>query len=695
MPLPTYFTYNSYYKSCRHTICFIENSLHNHTLKDFMSLYLDHIIELFQEEELRFFYVEKVDKGQLHIVDRNGKRNRVPETRIIFLFPQTTNSESATSAIDRLQEEISSMMHDIDTLLLWESVPENDREYTIAELSHIYFNQPSILEQSALFRALREDQLHFKRKGVCFHPRKQQQIDEITMQAEKDKEKKEKIDKLHIFFKTVFAAKTQVIPEPFFATQLNEMKHRLYQHRIDLPEEILQSLYPRRALGNLIYEVLHKTDTISKEENRFLIEAGIPGLFSTEIEAEADKLKQSSNNQNRVDLTNLDIFSIDDESTREVDDALSIEMIDGGYRIGVHISDVSSWIKPNSLLDKEAQRRISSIYLETGVIPMFPESLSCNRMSLQSGEIREALSLVAKCTDDGSILTQQFVISNIIVKNRLSYDGADALLLEDNDNPLSSKLRLLKNLTDKWKQQRLDTGAIEINKPEFNLEVRGEEIILKLFNRLSPSRYIVSECMILFNKLAAQYALEKDIPVIYRAQEPPNEMPAERTASDEYNPLITDQIMRQMRPGRLTTIPLPHSGLGVDIYTQLSSPIRRYADLILQRQITSSLQNVECPYGIEELFEILASVDENEKLIREVYQRSRLYWLIRYLDKYRKDDVFQAMIINMNPRQAFVELLELGYRVALPGSSLYKIGQILALKVKKLDAEEGVMLFET
>ncbi len=682
-----------------------------------MSYYIDHILELFQDEELRFFFVEKEDKGQLHIVDRNGKRNRVPESRIVFLFPNRTTSETATRIIDQLQEEISHLMLDIDTALLWESVPEYDREYKISELADIYFNTPSVIEQSALFHALRSDNLHFKRKGVFFFPRKQQQITEISLQAEKDQEKKEKTDRLLSFFKQILNSKNKLQPDEYFSSVLMEMKHRLYQHRLDFAEQILQSLDTRRSMGSLLYEVFHKTGIIREDENRFLIEAGIPELFSTETEVAAETASLFQSAQSRMNLTSLDIFSIDDESTREIDDALSIEKLENGFRIGIHISEVSSWIEPTSLLDKEAQKRISSIYLETGVITMFPEILSCDRMSLKSGEIRSALSLLVHCTPEGEITNYQFVISDFNVHRRLSYDDTDAMLKSKNTDLLSSQISQFKSLTDTWKKQRMDAGAIDICKPEFNLEVNGDDIVLKQYDRFSPSRSIVSECMILFNKLAAQFALERDIPMIYRAQDPPqdllsnesrgrelkslsmlNEKTLDRQSTDidknEYNPIQVDQIMRQMRPGRLTTIPLPHAGLGVDIYTQLSSPIRRYADLVLQRQIIASLNNTECPYKIEELYEILAAIEENEKQIREVYQRSRQYWLIRYLEKYRLHDVFPAMVINMNPRQAFVEILELGYRVALPGSPLFKIGQTLTIKVRKLDAEEGIMAFE-
>ncbi|HNW99800.1 MAG TPA: RNB domain-containing ribonuclease [Candidatus Cloacimonadota bacterium] len=658
-----------------------------------MQSYQNHIIEIFQEEELSLFFVDKIEKGQLHIVDRNGKRNRIPESRVVFLFDEITDSPNAPDTIDKIKHEIQSIAKDIDTELLWESIENFEHEYTIAELSQIYFQSPSLKEQAALFNSLREDSLLFKRKGLLFRPRKQQQIEEIKLQAERDREKKEKADRLNSFFRNILASPEKVVPDPYFIPFLQGMKTRLYHHKDDTPEQILHAIDPKRDLGNMVYEILLKTGLISDKENRFLVEAGIPEAFAEDCENEAKNIQDPLPNDNRKDLTYLETFSIDDESTEEVDDALSLEKIVNGYRLWIHIADVSSWITPNSLLDKEAQRRITSIYLETGVILMFPSVLSCDRMSLRENSKRTAMSLRIDCTDSGKIIDHEFMISNIMVKHRLSYDQVDALIRDGKNDTFTNQFKYLRELTEVWKMERINAGAIEINKPEFNLEVKNDDIFLKVYDRLSPSRKMVSECMVMFNRLAARLAVERDTPMIYKAQESSVEEQLQNLPQDKYDPLLTDQVMRQMRPSRLTTIPLPHSGLGVDAYTQLTSPLRRYADLILQRQITASLSLQEFPYKTEELFEQLASIEENERIIREVYQKSKQYWLIRYFEKYRREDIFIAMVISIGKGQTVVEILEFGYRVLISGSHQLQVGEVHQIKISKIDSNNSIMQF--
>src|SRR5438309_3887501 len=177
-----------------------------------------------------------------------------------------------------------------------------------------------------------------------------------------------------------------------------------------------------------------------------------------------------------------------------------------------------------------------------------------------------------------------------------------------------------------------------------NNRIRCDVIEITKINPNSSSRFIVSEMMILANGLAADFASLNSIPVIYRTQEPREAMAVGDTPAIEA--LAFERLRKTFKRSRLSLTPGLHSGLGLGAYTQASSPIRRYADLVTQRQFTAKLSGAPVPYGREELLQILATAEAAEQEIRSIEDRSTNYWLLEYLARHKTDEVLAAVVLD-------------------------------------------------
>jgi exoribonuclease-2 len=204
---------------------------------------------------------------------------------------------------------------------------------------------------------------------------------------------------------------------------------------------------------------------------------------------------------------------------------------------------------------------------------------------------------------------------------------------------------------------------------------------------------VVSEMMILANRLAADYALSHDVPIIYRSQDgPPEPLPV----MTEYDPHIFDKSVRLLKRSRLTTQPLPHAGLGLDVYTQISSPIRRYTDMVMQRQIAAHLAGEPYPYEAEEIVEALGTADQVEVQNRRLERDATRYWIMTYIARTCIGQHFDGVAVDDGRGGILVEILPYTTRgrLAGTGNAQVKPGDRLGVTLLEVDAERGQMLLK-
>src|SRR6185369_16794200 len=204
----------------------------------------------------------------------------------------------------------------------------------------------------------------------------------------------------------------------------------------------------------------------------------------------------------------------------------------------------------------------------------------------------------------------------------------------------------------------------------------------------SPSRALVSEMMILANGLSADFASVHSLPVIFRIQEPREAVAIDETPVVEA--LAFERLRKTFKRSRLSLTPGAHSGLGLTAYTQASSPIRRYADLITQRQFTAMLKGVSLPHGREELLQILTTAESIEQEIRAIEDRSTNYWLLEYLSRYKKDQELRATALD---GKGSIELEDFYLRAKLSSPPKLQPGQTIGVQIESIDPARGEVRF--
>jgi exoribonuclease-2 len=234
---------------------------------------------------------------------------------------------------------------------------------------------------------------------------------------------------------------------------------------------------------------------------------------------------------------------------------------------------------------------------------------------------------------------------------------------------------------------RAARGAITFRRPELKIRVHDSEIDIQKINPNSASRFLVSEMMILANGLAADFASVNSLPVIYRTQEPREALAAVETPLMEA--LEFERLRKTFKRSRLSLTPSLHSGLGLSAYTQASSPIRRYADLVTQRQFTALLGGSPIPHTREELLKILAISEAAEQEIRALEDRSTNYWLMEFLARNKRDESLSAIVLD---GKGNIELEDYYLRSRLPGNHP-TAGDVIKVRIESIDPEKGEIRF--
>jgi len=315
--------------------------------------------------------------------------------------------------------------------------------------------------------------------------------------------------------------------------------------------------------------------------------------------------------EDRVDLTHLPAYAIDDEGSQDPDDALFAEEVDGGFRLLVHVADVAALVPPGSPLDEEAMRRGANLYLPEGTVPMLSPGVT-QALGLGLGEVSPALTFELWVSEAGELLEERLYPSWVRVK-RLTYKEALEV----------PELSPLKAVAQAFYRKRLAQGALDIQLPE--VKVRVEEGKVRL-TPLPPyeSRLWVREAMLLAGYAAAHLALREGLPFPFATQEAPS-----RRVEGEGMAAMWEQ-RKALRRAQLRAVPAPHKGLGLPVYAQVTSPLRRYLDLVAHQQLRAWLKG-EKPLSQEALLERVGAAEAVADGVREAERKSKLHWTLLYL----------------------------------------------------------------
>jgi exoribonuclease II len=601
--------------------------------------------------------IEYIDQGRfvctICVQDKGNRLHLLtPSNREVNLSPKRAILVSGTPIdIERPREELLERLKEteeirtrlkgqIDARELWELVSEEKESFHHKYLAQLVFGEIVTDDHiSALVRALFENHLYFRLKDGRFLPNSPKKINSIIEQREEEALREEKLTQGSAWLKDALQGRGR--ENPVAETYVIPLLTQLALYGNEAPDfKSGKELLLRADISHIgkARKLLVELGVWDEDENLDLHKAGIETSFDEKQLDEAARLAMEGvGEQGRGDFRPLTLLTIDGPLTRDFDDAISFEIEDDTFHLGVHIADVASVILPDSVLDKGSAQRALSLYMPRRQIAMIPQILSEDSLSLQQGCDRKAISLLTRFEKTGNLVDYRFVPSIVRVQQNLTYDTV-------NENLGSERIfQEMHKMGRRLRENRNKEGALGLSLPELQIKFNEDSALaLELVPQDTPSRLIVAEFMILYNWLAAKFCRDEQIPALFRTQSEPSE----RLSIDDngYFYYVFKQ-RRKLRPLVIDTSPKPHSGLGLEAYTQVTSPIRRYLDIVMQRQIGNVLMKRGCFYDEKSLDEIRMSV---EPLIKESgrIKRNRIrYWVLRFLRQHQGES-YPALVID-------------------------------------------------
>jgi exoribonuclease-2 len=643
------------------------------------------IIEYIDHGDFNIALCLQDEVGRLHLLTPTNREVNLPSKRALLVSKASFNTQASRTELlqklRRAEETRNRFKRQVDVRELWELVKDEKESFDHKYLAQLCFGEDVTDDHvSALVRALFEDKIHFKMKEDLFFPQTDEKVEQTLRQGEEEALREKKLGEGSAWLKKVLDEQQAEAPACKEEIVQALMDMALYEDEapnLKFGKELLQ-----RAGGYDVAEarqILTKLGVWGEDENLDLLRFEIPTAFSDEELQESERLSRVEfSAENREDLRHLSVFTIDGPATRDFDDALSIEMKDDTIHVGIHIADVAGVVPPDSKVDEEASLRGSSIYLPCQQISMLPPALSQETLSLKESRDRWAISLLCRLDGEGNLLDFRFSPSLIRVEKRYTYDEVNAHHIQEDH------FQQMLQLSRIFRQKRIEAGALLLTLPELVIEISQEgSISVQKLDQDTPSRMMVAEFMILYNWLVARFAGDHGIPVLFRSQEGPSE----RLSSEglDYVYYVFKQ-RRKLNPLSIATEPKPHSGLGVDAYTQASSPIRRYFDLLVQRQLRSFLLEGTPYYTHEDLEQKRIALDSTLRDAERMTRNRTRYWIYKYLLQH-VGEPFSALILDVMKSKCRILLpdLLLVTEMKRENGQNFSEGQKIMVRIKKSD----------
>jgi exoribonuclease-2 len=634
-------------------------------------------------------------EGKKHwvAIDERGQAHTLHPRQVTY---EVTGKEFKPGDIAAFWRDVQLYLDPSSLEVAWELLVEEGESVDPAAMAMLLFSEQSPALCYAAYYLLSDDKLYFKQKGDRYEPRSSSQVSELKHQSHLAAQRMQEWADFQERVRNALAEESVVWQESDrpriealerFATLGEEATHRA-------PASETLAALNLAETAEAAFQLLVNLKIWHPHENLFLRRSQISIQFPKGVLDMANsRLVEPpiDPDSNRLDLTAHKVYTVDDESTREIDDGLSVETLeDGRQRIWIHIADPSRWVFPGDALDLEARRRCTSVYLPTGMVPMFPSELATGPMSLVQGKVCTALSFGVILDPTGAVVDYAIAPSLVKPTYRLTYEDVDEILqLGVRAEPELEAIANLATLRQSWRKAQ---GSISIRMPEPSIKVYDDEITIDVLED-SPARELVAEMMILAGEVAGHYGREHSLPLPFRGQTQP-ELPDEQELLQlPAGPVRYCAIRRCMPRSEVSITPSRHASLGLDTYTQVTSPIRRYTDLLAHFQIKAHLRGEPLPFSMDVMKDLIYVVSSTAYEATLVERQTNRYWGLEFLRRH-PDQIWQALMLRWlreHENLGLILLEDLGLELAMRFNRPIEPGDRLEVRVTYADPRQDMI----
>ncbi len=650
------------------------------------------IIEYIDQRKIVVGVVLEIKKQRFRLLSENDKEINIGQSRIIHTSKSKINTNSGRDSIIRKLKEKAAVRRALKEKInieeLWDLLKDETEWIKIVEMSEYCFSEKVTSDhESAIIRAFFDNRIYFKFNNDEFLPNTEEKIESSLLQLENTKKREKLIEEGSNWLNRVSNETNPEIPKEMEDIVAILKSYYLYEN-LGKDSKEAKLILERAGInaGNQLFRLLVSLGVWDIDENLDILRNKVKKDFTKEVLENCDSISDKLDSydfSDRKDYTDIGCITIDGKSTQDFDDALSLQEDGQNYILGVHIIDVSMYVTKRDSIDDDAFDRVSSIYMPDDKIPMLPPVLSENICSLKEGEIRPCISVMINISRLFEIIDYKIEATIIKVRDRLNYSDVDQMF-EEGDKTIQTLHKIGRN----FRETRLKRGALQINLPEINVFLSDKrEITILKTDRESCGRALVAEIMIMANWMMGKFLRDNEVPAYFRSQADPKS----RLYQGEDESLFLNCMQRKhLNRAMVSPEPGNHSGLGLDVYVTATSPIRKYFDLVTQRQIKSVLGLNE-PYTKREIKKSLYILQPVMGTVGKVQFMRKKYWMLKYLEQQRGSKE-EAMILDKR-RDFYIVLLNnymLECKVSSSGTN-FKPRDLVSVIIQHADARNDLL----
>lgn len=613
------------------------------------------IVEFLLGNEVQIAWIMEEQKGKLRLFLPNRREMNLSSARILPwagpVYGAGQSKDAVVELLNRHRERRERLSAEAAPVELWEMAQGEVSSASAEWFAELGYSSPDADTVAACGRALLRCKTHFR-----FQPPEFEIYDAATVEARRQAEEAARLREAMIcggadWFRRLWEARTarKSAPAPESAPEepvRSRLEHML-RTRITDPETVEDDTLWKQVTRGLPDDpflpllLAESWGLVPEHYNYWLDRADYAAgtdweqAFRGETEALAAAVADPSRLPPAGDET---FISIDSASTRDIDDAFTIAAAqDGGWDVQVALACPAWFWDFESPLGKAVAHRASSLYLPEGTYHMMPEALGEGAFSLFAGERRPALIVSVHVAPDGALSGQGFRVASVALARNLSYPDCDAVLDAGSDNPAApyaEQLRLGWEMGQRRLDYRISQGAVIIERPELDFVLQGEgadvTVDIREHEAAPKSQLLVAELMILANAALAAWAVERQVPLLFRTQDVA--VPREYAGVWRSAPDIA-RVVRSLAGASLDVRPRPHAGMGLAAYSAVTSPLRRFPDLVNEAQLLSVLANGRPRWNEAQLSALLLSLNVRLELVGQVQKLRPRYWKYLYIQQ--------------------------------------------------------------